>query len=64
MKTAFEKRLEDGVKAPELPKKTVELLPMPTADSDPQPPPVDHIRGWCSLWSVLEACHFECTRCL
>lgn len=41
MKVVFETRLEESVKAPKLPKKAVELLPMPASDCDPQPPPVD-----------------------
>ena len=39
----FQKRLDKGVKAPALPKKAVELLPMLTSASDPQPPPVQYV---------------------
>lgn len=43
LKAAFEKHLEKGVKAPEVPTRTVELLPFPPDPTDPQPPPVTHV---------------------
>ena len=43
MKSVFEKRLEEGVKPPVLPQKTIELLPFPASADDPQPPQATHV---------------------
>jgi hypothetical protein len=42
LKEVFKNRLEKEVKAPELPKRTVELLPLPSSGGDPQAPPVSY----------------------
>jgi hypothetical protein len=44
LKSAFDSRLEKGVKPPELPKRTVKLLPFPPSATDPELPPVDYVK--------------------